>query len=286
MKPPVTYIALREAFFCFPELQTEINMTKDIDHIYNMDCLEGMREIPDGAIDCIICDLPYNTLHRSNPNTAWDKAIPMQPLWEQYRRVIKDNGAIILFAQNKFSAHLIIAAEDIYRYSLVWDKRRTTGFLNANRQPLRQHEDILVFYKKLPTYNPQMTEGTPSHPRGNGKHKNNNNCYGNYGVKNNRVYDKVRKTDPSRPGQKFPTSIISIPKEHETTVLHPTQKPVELLRYLIRTYTDVGGVILDNCMGSGTTAVAAILEHRHFIGFETNPDFFGIAQERIMTMLK
>lgn len=141
----------------------------EIDRIYNMDCLEGMKEIPDGSVDCIICDLPYATLHKNNPNTKWDKMIPMQPLWEQYRRVIKDNGAIILFGQNRFSAHLIVAAEDIYRYSLVWDKIRTTGFLNANRMPLRQHEDILVFYKKLPTYNPQMMEGKPNHSRGGGQ---------------------------------------------------------------------------------------------------------------------
>lgn len=211
----------------------------DIDRIYNMDCLVGMREIPDKSVDAIICDLPYETLHKGNPNTAWDREIPMQPLWEQYRRVIKDHGAIILFGQNKFSAHLIVAAEDIYRYSLVWDKMRVTGFLNANRMPLRQHEDILVFYKKLPVYNPQMTEGAPSHPQGNGKHKDTNSCYGKY--KPLKTYERVRHVDPTRPGQKFPTSIIRIPKEHERTVLHPTQKAVDLVRYLIRTYTNVGG---------------------------------------------
>lgn len=251
----------------------------EIDHIYNMDCLEGMKEIPDGSVDCIICDLPYATLHKQNPNTKWDREIPMQPLWEQYRRVIKDNGAIVLFGQNKFSAHLIVAAEDIYRYSLVWDKMRTTGFLNANRMPLRQHEDILVFYKKLPTYNPQMADGVPCHPVGNGRHRIVNNCYGKF--KPLKTYDKVKHVEPTRPGLKFPTSIIRIAKEHESTVLHPTQKAVELLRYLIRTYTNPGDVILDNCMGSGTTAVAALREHRHFVGFELDKGFFDIALKRI-----
>lgn len=242
------------------------------------DCLEKMQEIPDKCIDAIICDLPYNTLHKGNPNTAWDVEIPMRPLWEQYRRIIKDNGAIILFGQNKFSAHLIMAAEDIFRYTLVWDKMRVTGFLNANRMPLRQHEDILVFYKSLPTYNPQMTEGEPSHPQGNGKHKNTNNCYGEH---KSGAYEKVSRSEPTRPGQKFPTSIIRIRKEHESTVYHPTQKSVELLRYLIRTYTNVGDIVLDNTMGAGSTCVAAVLEHRKYIGIEKNGHFYDIAVKRV-----
>lgn len=248
------------------------------------DCLDKMREIPDASVDAVICDLPYSTLHKGNPNTAWDVEIPMQPLWEQYRRVIKDNGAIILFGQNRFSARLIVAAGDIYRYSLVWDKMRVTGFLNANRMPLRQHEDILVFYKSLPTYNPQMTEGAPSHPHGNGEHKYTNSCYGKY--KPLKTYEKVKHVAPTRPGQKFPTSIIRIRKEHESTVLHPTQKSVELLRYLIRTYTNEGDLVLDNCAGSCSTAIAAIREKRRWLCIEKDPHYYEIGKKRIEEELR
>lgn len=254
----------------------------ELDNIYNMDCLEGMKQIPDGSIDAIICDLPYEVLHKNNPNAQWDRLIPFTPLWEQYERVIKDNGAILLFCQGMFTAQLMMSNPKLWRYNLVWDKRRVTGFLNANRMPLRCHEDIAVFYKSLPKYNPQMIIGEPSHPRGNGKHKETNNCYGKY--KSGRTYDydkQIKKVSPTRPGEKFPQSIIRIKKEHETTVLHPTQKPVELLRYLIRTYTDEGQVILDNCMGSGTTAVAAMLEHRHYVGFELNKEYYDKAVKRI-----
>lgn len=247
--------------------------------IYEGDCLDLMPEIPDKSIDLILADNPYNALHKGNPNTSWDVEIPMQPLWEQYRRIIKDNGAILLFAQNKFSAHLIMAAEDIFRYTLVWDKMRPTGFLNANRMPLRQHEDILVFYKSLPTYNPQMTKGTPSHPRGNGEHKHTNNCYGKY--KAGQTYEKVKHVDPTRPGKKFPTSIIRIRKEHESTVHHPTQKSVDLLRYLIRTYSNKDDVVLDNAAGSMSTAIAAIREHRRYIMIERDPHYFEIGKQRV-----
>ena len=257
----------------------------ELDKIYNMDCLEGMKMIPDGMVDAIICDLPYEVLHKNNPNAQWDRLIPMEPLWEQYKRVIKDNGAILLFCQGMFTAQLMMSQPKLWRYNLVWDKCRSTGFLNANRMPLRCHEDIAVFYKSLPVYHPQMTVGTPSHPRhpqGNGKHKETNNCYGKF--KSGRTYDydkQIRKVEPTRPGEKFPTSIIRIKKEHETTVLHPTQKPVELIRYLIRTYSETGGVILDNCMGSGTTAIACIKEKRNFVGFELDKNYYEIAKKRI-----
>ncbi len=210
-----------------------------IDRIYNTDCLIGMKEVPDKSVDAIICDLPYSVLHKNNPNTSWDVEIPFVPLWEQYERVIKDKGAILLFGQNLFTAKLIMSNPKLFRYTLVWDKMRTTGFLNANRMPLRRHEDIVVFYKSLPVYHPQMTMGEPSHPRGDGEHKETNRCYGKY--KMGRVYECVKRTPATRPGEKFPTSVIHIKKEHERTVYHPTQKPVDLVRYLIRTYTDVGG---------------------------------------------
>lgn len=253
-----------------------------LDTIYNEDCLEGMKRIDDASVDAVICDLPYEVLHKDNPNAQWDRAIPFEPLWEQYKRVIKDNGAILLFCQGMFTAQLMMSQPKLWRYNLIWDKGRATGFLNANRMPLRCHEDIAVFYKSLPTYNPQMGVGQPSHPQGNGHHKLTNNCYGKF--KSGRTYDydkQIKKVEPTRPNEKFPMSIIRIKKEHETTVFHPTQKPVDLLRYLIRTYSETGGVILDNCMGSGTTAIAAIKERRHFLGFELNKEYFDRAVKRI-----
>ena len=255
----------------------------ELDTIYNMDCLEGMKMIPDGAVDAIICDLPYEILHKNNPNAQWDRLIPMEPLWEQYKRIIKINGPILLFCQGMFTAQLMMSQPKLWRYNLVWDKCRTTGFLNANRMPLRCHEDIAVFYKSLPVYHPQYTDGEPNHPHGNGKHKRTNSHYGEYGRDyQGRTYESVPRVASTVPeGKKLPRSIIAIKKEHESTVLHPTQKPVELIRYLIRTYSETGGVILDNCMGSGTTAIAAMREKRHFVGFELNREYFDKAVERI-----
>ena len=254
----------------------------EIDQIYNEDCLEGMKRIDDGSVDAVICDLPYEVLHKDNPNAQWDRVIPFEPLWEQYERIIKDNGAIVLFCQGMFTVQLIMSNPKLWRYNLIWDKGRATSFLNANRMPLRCHEDIAVFYKSLPTYNPQMGVGQPSHPQGNGHHKLTNNCYGKF--KSGRTYDydkQIKKVEPTRPNEKFPISIIRIKKEHETTVFHPTQKPVDLLRYLIRTFTNEGDLVLDNTCGSGTTCVAAVKEHRHFLGFELNNEYFNIAQRRI-----
>jgi len=255
----------------------------EIDKIYNLDCLEGMREIPSGSVDMIITDLPYGVLHKDNPHAQWDRIIPFEPLWQQYERVIKDNGAILLFAQGMFTARLMMSNVGLWRYNLIWDKCRVTGFLNANRMPLRCHEDILVFYKQLPTYNPQYTDGEPNHTRGSGFHKSTNQCYGK--IKENyhgRTYESVPRVDSTvPPGKKMPSSTIRIKKEHESTVLHPTQKPVELFRYLIRTYTNEGELVLDSCMGSGTTAIAAMRENRHFIGFETDMEYFLKASVRV-----
>ena len=238
--------------------------------IYLGDCLELMKEIDDKSIDLICCDLPYAVLNKSNKNAQWDSEIPLDKLWEQYNRIIKDHGAILLFGQGMFTAKLMMSNPDMWRYNLIWNKDRTTGFLNANRMPLRCHEDIVVFYKKLPTYNPQMEQGTPNHSRGKGKHKETNNCYGSY-----KNLDDDVITD-----MKFPKSIISIKKEHETTVYHPTQKPVDLIRYLIRTYSNEGDLILDNTCGSGTTAIAAYREGRNFICMEKDEKYFQIATDR------
>ena len=261
------------------------------------DCLEIMKEIPDGSIDMICCDLPYEVLHKNNPHAQWDRLIPFEPLWEQYERIIKDNGAILLFAQGMFTAKLMLSNPRLWRYNLIWDKCRVTGFLNANRMPLRCHEDICVFYKSLPVYNPQYIDGKPNHSRGTGKHKKTNNCYGKYvettgnavdttavGKRDyqGRTYERVPRVETTVPeGKKLPRSIIQIKKEHESTVFHPTQKPVELLRWLIRTYTNEGSIVLDNCCGSGTTAIAAIREKRKFICIEKDPKYFEIAEKRI-----
>lgn len=244
-----------------------------VDTIYNEDCLSGMLRIPDESIDAIICDLPYGVLNRSNPEAQWDQPLPMEPLWAQYRRVIKDNGAILLFGQGMFTARLMMSQPKLWRYNLIWDKCRTTGHLNANRMPMRCHEDIVVFYKHLPPYHPQITIGKPSHPRGNGEHRQTNNCYGRH--------TNAGDTGERSLNEKLPRSIIRIPKEHESVVYHPTQKPIELIRWLIRTYTDMGGVILDNCIGAGSTAIAAMREGRHYIGFEINKKYYDIAQARI-----
>lgn len=264
-------------------------MTMELDVIYNEDCLEGMKRIPDGSVDCIICDLPYGVLHRNNPHAQWDRMLPLAPMWEQYKRVIKGNGAILLFCQGMFTARLMMSQPKLWRYNLIWSKGRATGFLNANRMPLRCHEDIAVFYKKLPTYNPQMQDlnpgQEPNHPRGSGKHRHTNQCYGAHrqdtGIHPERCYERVPKTEPTSPDKKFPRSIIEIKRDHESKMLHPTQKPVELIRYLIRTYTNKGGLVLDNCMGSGTTAIAAMREERRFIGFELDTGFYEAAVRRI-----
>lgn len=238
------------------------------------DCLEKMKDIPDGSVDAIITDLPYEVLHKNNPHAQWDRIIPFEPLWEQYERIIKDNGAIVLFAQGMFTAQLMMSNPKLYRYSLVWDKVLKTGFLNSKKMPLRQHEDILVFYKSLPTYNPQMVKCEPhkrNHSKGNGKHREVNRCYGNYVETPTIISD-----------EKFPTSIISIPKEHiNGKSYHPTEKPVKLIRYLIRTYTNEGETVLDSCCGSGTTAIAAIREKRNWICIEKSEEYYNIAKKRI-----
>lgn len=242
----------------------------EIDNIYNEDCLVGMKNIPDKSIDCIICDLPYGVLNRSNPQAQWDNIIPFEPLWEQYERVIKDNGAIILFAQGMFTAQLMMSNPKLWRYNLIWDKiNRSTGFLNANRCPLRIHEDIVVFYKSQPTYNPQFTFGQVNHKRGRVSGAT-NRCYGDFAV-----------TETKITNQKYPTSIIRVDKEHDGNYHHPTQKPVNLIRWLVRTYTNEGDLVLDNCSGSGTTAIACIKEKRHFICYEKDETYWKQSVERV-----
>ena len=232
-----------------------------------------MKEIPDGSVDMILCDLPYGILNKAGGKNKWDTVIPFDDLWVNYRRLIKSNGAIILFGQGMFTANLMKSNEKMWRYNLIWKKgERTSGFLNANRMPMRNHEDILVFYNKLPVYNPQFTYGhEPSHKKGkNGVLNDVNNCYGDFAVFETRDYGD----------RKFPKSIINVEREHPP--VHPTQKPTELCEYLIRTYTNEGETVLDNCMGSGSTGVAALNLNRKFIGIELDTVYCGIAKERIL----
>ena len=233
------------------------------------DCLELMKDIPNKSIDMILCDLPYGTTQNK-----WDSVIPLEPLWEQYKRIIKDNGVIVLTSQGIFTAKLILSNEKWFKYKWVWEKSKATNFLNAKKQPLRKHEDICVFYNKQPKYNPQMTEGEP-YDKGIRK----NQLTGSYG-EFNPVHVKSE-------GKRYPTDVVYFKTaESEGKVYHSTQKPVELLEYLIKTYTIEGELVLDNCMGSGSTGVACINTNRNFIGMEIDENYFNIAKERIENHIK
>ena len=232
-----------------------------LNEIYNEDCLEGMKRIPDGSVDMILCDLPYGLTA-----SKWDTVIPNELLWEQYERVIKDNGAIVLFGNEPFSSHLRMSNIKNYRYDWKWDKVRGSNFATVNRRPFNSFEDIMVFYKKQPTYNPQFWQGKPYEQKqgyvGEGKQT---------GLSRKEV---VTKSD----GRRYPLSIIRFSKENG---LHPTQKPIPLFEYLIKTYTNKGETVLDNCMGSGTTAIACMNTERNFIGFELDGDYYELASKRI-----
>ena len=232
--------------------------------LYNGDCLEVMKDIPDKSIDMILCDLPYGMTQNK-----WDICIPLDKLWEQYKRIIKPSGAIVLTSQGLFTAKLIMSQPQLYKYKWIWEKSKSTNFLNAKKQPLRKHEDICVFYKKQPTYHPQMTAGTP-YDKGVRK----NQLSGSYG--------NFLPVHVSSDGERYPTDIIYVKTaESEGEVVHPTQKPVALLEYLIKTYTNECETVLDNCMGSGSTGVACLNTNRNFIGIELDEKYFSIAKERL-----
>src|SRR5690554_553078 len=231
------------------------------------DCLDVMQSIPDKSIDMILCDLPYGTTQNK-----WDSVIDLDKLWKQYKRIIKDRGAIILTSQGVFTAKLILSNEKNFKYKIVWIKSKATNFLNAKKQPLRKHEDICVFYKKQPTYHPQMTEGE-AYDKGIRKDQ----FTGSYG--------EFEPRHVKSNGGRYPTDVISYEldvedyvyiktAESEGTVYHPTQKPIELGRYLMKTFTKPGDVVLDNACGSGSFLLSAILEDRNFIGIEKNEDGF------------
>ncbi len=236
----------------------------ELDKIYNEDCLEGMKRIPDGSVDAIICDLPYGTTA-----CEWDTIIPFDPLWEQYNRLIKPNAPIVLFGAEPFATMTRMSNLKWYKYDWIWQKSKAAGFLNAKYAPLRDYENICVFGNEgRITYNPQGLIKQRSH-----------NSRPALAVKKS-VYGVGREHEDAE-YINYPKQCLFFANPSTAGHEHPTQKPVDLLRYLIRTYSNEGDTILDNCMGSGTTAVACIREKRHFIGFELNKEYFDKACKRI-----
>jgi site-specific DNA-methyltransferase (adenine-specific) len=232
------------------------------------DCLDRMREIPDGSVDMVLCDLPYGTTA-----CKWDTVIPFEPLWREYRRVTKPNAAIVLTASQPFTTSLIASNFDEFKYSLIWKKNNATGFMQAKTKPLNSHEDILVFgeFKVAAqyfngTYNPQGVKDS-----------------GLREYRNERKEDHItgnRVSGIAQSGKGYPKSVLEF--DNETKTVHPTQKPVALMEYLIRTYTNEGETVLDNTMGSGTTGFACVNTRRKFIGIEMNDTYFDIAKTRIL----
>lgn len=224
-----------------------------INNVFEGDCLEIMKQLPDKSIDMVLCDLPYGTTQNK-----WDSVIPLGELWQQYRRIVKDDGAIVLTSQGLFTAELMVSNPKMFRYKWIWEKSKSTNFLNAKKQPLRKHEDVCVFYRRQPVYHPQMIDGEP-YDKGIRK----NQMSGSYG--------DFQPVHVHSDGKRYPTDIIYFKTaESEGKVFHPTQKPVELGRYFVRTYTNPGDIVLDNTSGSGSFLVAALLEGRNFIGIEKN----------------
>ena len=244
----------------------------ELNRIYNMDCLEGMKDISDKSIDCVICDLPYGTTM-----CEWDSVIPFDKLWEQYSRICKETAPVILFGQEPFSSHLRISNLADYKYDIYWEKEAPSNFMQLNRRFGKTIECISIFYKKQCTYNPQKYEHS-------GKKvvvklgEKSLNFKSTVAANSDGSYSLTAYQDD---GSRFPKDVLRFNRVDKHHYIHPTQKPEDLIRYLVRTFTNPGDTILDNCMGSGTTAVAAVLERRKFIGFETNKDYFEKANERL-----
>lgn len=235
-------------------------------NIYQGDCLELLNGVKDKSIDMILCDLPYGTTKNS-----WDTIIPFDKIWMQYERIIKDNGAIALFSQAPFDKALALSNPSLFRYEWIWEKTSATGYLNANKMPMKAHENILIFYKSAPTYNPQKTKG---HKRKISKANHKKGCiettnYGKHGLVD---YDST---------ERFPRSVLKFPTDKQKEHVHPTQKPVALCEYLIKTYTNEGDAVLDNCAGSMTTAVSCDNTNRDWICIEKEVKFCTSGAERV-----
>lgn len=232
-----------------------LTLDEYINTVIEGDCLDYMKLLPANCIDMVLCDLPYGTTQNK-----WDSVIPLDRLWKEYKRIVKDNGAIILTSHGIFTAILIMSNTDMFKYKWIWEKSKATNFLNSKKQPLRKHEDVCVFYKKQPIYNPQMIDGEP-YDKGVRKDQ----LSGSYG--------DFRPVHVQSDGKRYPTDMLYFKTaESEGEVIHPTQKPVEMGRYFVRTYTNPGAAVLDNTSGSGSFLVAALLEGRNFIGIEKNQD--------------
>ena len=238
----------------------------EINKIHQGDCLELMKNIPNKSINLILCDLPYGVTQNKE-----DVKLNLDLLWKEYKRIIKDNGVIALTSQFPFTIDLINSNRSWFKYDLIWNKLLSSGFLNANRMPLRIHEQILIFYKKLGIYNPQKVMGNKNHSKGKVK-KNKNRNYGEFGFKDNKEL---------LGNLKHPTSIITIQKTHPSKALHRTEKPVELADWIIKTYTNESDLVLDNCIGSGWTAVSCKKNNRNFIGIDLNKNFVEVSKKRI-----
>lgn len=235
--------------------------------LYQGDCLEIMPRIPEKTVDMVLCDLPYGITSRNK----WDVVIPFDEMWNQVNRVTKKTSAVCLFGQMPFGSDLIQSNRKNFRYEWIWHKTNPLGFLNANRMPLRTHENILVFYRALPKYNPQMWYGKPW-KRGCSEHR----VTKNYGK-----FDPLLNKQESPDGERYPIDVIKFSNANRTKQMHPTQKPVPLLEYFIKTYTDEGDTVLDFCMGSGSTGIACANLNRNFIGIEKDENYFKVAEQRI-----
>ena len=234
----------------------------ELDVIYNEDCIEGMKKIPSNSIDMILCDLPYGVTQNK-----WDSVIPLDILWKEYKRIIKPNRAIVLTSIQPFTSQLIMSNLNMFSYEWIWVKSKITGVLNAKKMPVRKHENILIFCDKKATgvYNPQglIPKNTITKQGGNSN---------NYG--------KRKTEDYIQEWTNYPRDVLEIASEGKT--IHPTQKPVALLEYLIKTYTNEGEIVLDNCIGSGSTAIACLNTNRHYIGYELDSEYYKVANNRIL----
>ena len=235
--------------------------------LWQGDCLELMKNIPDGSVDLVLTDPPYGTTA-----CKWDSVIPFDPLWEQYKRISKESSAILLFADEPFTSTLIMSNKRMFRYKWIWDKGRGSNFQNARFSPMKCTEDIAVFYRKKPIYNPQFWYSSPYKTAGR---KRKNQIEGLSGGSAS-TYCTATVSDD---GKRYPLNLLKFKRDGGR--IHPTQKPVALLEYLIRTYTNDGMTVLDNCMGSGSTGVACVNTNRNFIGIELDEGYFNIAKKRI-----
>ena len=236
------------------------------------DCLELMATLPDTSVDLVLTDLPYGVTQNH-----WDSVIPLERLWEEWLRIAKPDCSFVLFGQGMFTAKLMFSKPDLWKYNLVWDKHLAGDFLNSHHRPLRVHEDIVVFQQGRPPYNPQMAVGQRLHTRKNYPRE------GVEGLNSSKNYGKIKVQKHLSPGstEKYPESIVSFQKPHPATAVHPTEKPVNLLRWLIATYSNPGDTVLDCTMGSGSTGVAAVMENRSFVGIELEEKYFDLAERRV-----